>query len=49
MIFTETLNIDGMDLVRTYSDSGKYVVRDGVAYEEDVWAPGVYGWSEVSE
>ena len=36
MIFTETLNVDGVELVRTYSDSGKYVVRDGVAYEEAI-------------
>lgn len=32
MIRTETTG----DLTRTYSDDGRYVVRDGVAYEEAV-------------
>lgn len=27
---------DGIDLYRTYSDAGKYVVRDGVSYEEAI-------------
>ena len=36
MIKTETLTIDGRDFIRTYSDSGRYVVRDGVAYEEAI-------------
>ena len=36
MIKTETLIIDGKELVRTWSDEGLYVVRDGVAYEDAV-------------
>lgn len=36
MIRTETLTIDDRDFIRTYSDSGKYVVRDGISYEEAV-------------
>ncbi len=27
---------DGVRLVRTYSDEGKYITRDGVKYEEAV-------------
>lgn len=27
---------DGVRLVRTYSDEGKYITRDGVAYEEAI-------------
>lgn len=34
MIKTETVNINGSAFVRTYSDSGRYVVRDGVSYSE---------------
>ena len=36
MIVTETITIDGRDLVKTYSDSGCYVVRDGISYEEAI-------------
>ena len=36
MIRTESLTIDGRDFIRTYSDSGRYVVRDGISYEEAV-------------
>lgn len=34
MIVTEHFEVDGEDFTRTYSDSGKYVVRDGVEYSE---------------
>ena len=27
---------DGVRLVRTYSDEGKYITRDGVVYEEAI-------------
>jgi hypothetical protein len=30
----EHFEINGHDFVRTVSDSGRYVVRDGVSYEE---------------
>ena len=34
MIITENYQINGVDFVRTYSDAGRYVVRDGISYEE---------------
>lgn len=36
MIQTETLEIGGKQFVRTYSDSNRYVVRDGVEYDEAI-------------
>ena len=36
MIRTENLTIGERAFVRTYSDEGRYVVRDGVSYEEAV-------------
>ncbi len=34
MIRTENFTIGEKQFIRTYSDSGRYVVRDGVSYEE---------------
>lgn len=34
MIKTETYTLNGREFVRTYSDAGRYVVRDGIAYAE---------------
>lgn len=34
MIITERFTINGRDFIRTYSDAGRYVVRDGVSYGE---------------
>ena len=34
MIRTETFTINEKQFIRTYSDSGRYVVRDGASYEE---------------
>ena len=34
MIVQEHFNVKGRDFVRTYSDSGRFVVRDGVEYGE---------------
>lgn len=34
MIVQEHFFVDGQDFIRTYSDSGRYVVRDGVEYSE---------------
>ena len=34
MIRTETYEINGIPFIRTFSDSNRYVVRDGVFYEE---------------
>ena len=32
MIKTEQFEIDGRQFIRTYSDSGRYVVRDDIRY-----------------
>lgn len=34
MIRTEAYFIGEREFTRTYSDSGRYVVRDGISYEE---------------
>lgn len=34
LIKTENYEIKGVPFVRTYSDENRYVVRDGVSYEE---------------
>lgn len=34
MIVTEHFDINGRDFIRTYSNAGCYVVRDGVDYSE---------------
>lgn len=34
MIKTETIYIDDREFTRNYSDAGRYVVRDGISYEE---------------
>lgn len=34
MIVTETYILNGQEFTRTYSDSGRYVVRDDVGYSE---------------
>lgn len=34
MIVQEQFEVNGRQFVRTYSDSGRYVVRDGVEYSE---------------
>lgn len=34
MIVTETRYVNGREFTLTRSDSGRYVVRDGVSYEE---------------
>lgn len=33
-IVTEHFDVNGRDFIRTTSDSGRYVVRDGVEYSE---------------
>lgn len=42
MIRTETHTIDGREFIRTYSDAGRYVVRDGISYDE-AWDPAEFG------
>ena len=34
MIKTETYEVNGTAFVRTYSDANRYVVRDGISYDE---------------
>lgn len=34
MIIQEHFDLNGRDFVRTYSDAGRYVVRDGFSYSE---------------
>lgn len=34
MIVQERFTINGREFIRTYSDAGRYVVRDGVSYGE---------------
>ena len=36
MIKTEELMINNRQFIRTYSDEGRYVVRDGVSYEDAI-------------
>lgn len=36
VIRTESLTIGGKDFTRTYSDAGRYVVRDGISYDEAI-------------
>jgi hypothetical protein len=36
MIKTDELIINGKVFIRTYSDEGRYVVRDGVSYSEAI-------------
>lgn len=36
MIKTENMNINGKAFVKTYSDSGKMVERDGIRYSEAI-------------
>lgn len=34
MIRTKNFTINEKQFIRTYSDAGRYVVRDGISYEE---------------
>ena len=34
MIIQEHFDVNGRDFIRTYSNSSRYVVRDGVSYPE---------------
>ena len=34
MIVQEHFDVEGRDFIRTYSDAGRYVVRDGESYSE---------------
>ena len=34
MIKTEVYRLGGLSITRTWSDDGRYVVRDGISYDE---------------
>ena len=36
MIITEVIEINGAQYVHTYSDEGRYVVREGISYEDAI-------------
>lgn len=36
MIKTESMTIGAVAFIRTYSDAGRYVVREGISYEEAI-------------
>ena len=42
MIITETFYINEREFIRTYSDSGRYVVRNGISYS-DACDPAEFG------
>ena len=42
MIRTENFTINEKQFIRTYSDAGRYVVRDGISYSE-ACDPAEYG------
>lgn len=50
MIKTETIVINGNEYVRTYSTTGKYVVRDDVKYSEAIDLPNMgYVYTESED
>ena len=51
MIKQETVIINGRTLVKTYSDSGKYIIQNetGVKYSEAVDVPNKYTYRESAE
>ena len=48
MIVQETLFINGRELVKTYSDSGKYIIQNetGTEYVEAIDIPNKYTYTE---
>ncbi len=51
MIKQETILVNGRELVKTYSDSGKYIVQNetGIEYVEAVDIPNKYTYIESEE
>ena len=51
MIKQETITINGRTLIKTYSDSGKYVIQNetGVKYSEAVDVPNRFTYRESEE
>lgn len=48
MIVKEILFINGRELVKTYSDSGKYIIQNetGIEYTEAIDVPNKYTYTE---
>ena len=48
MIVHEILNINGRELIKTYSDSGKYIIQNetGIEYAEAVDVPNKHTYRE---
>lgn len=51
MIKQETIIINGRELVKTYSDNGKYIIQNetGIEYAEAVDIPNKYTYIESEE
>ena len=51
MIVQENIKIDGKKLVKTYSDSNKYIIQaeTGIKYAEAVDIPNKYTYEESNE
>lgn len=51
MIKQETVTVNGRTLVKTYSDSGKYIIQNetGVKYSEAVDVPNRFTYRESEE
>lgn len=51
MIKQETIFVNGRELVKTYSDSGKYIIQNetGIEYTEAVDIPNKYTYIESEE
>ena len=51
MIKQETITINGRTLVKTYSDSGKYVIQNetGIEYTEAVDIPNKFTYTESNK
>ena len=51
MLKQETLNVNGRELIKTYSDAGKYIIQNetGLKYVEAVEIPYKYTYTESNE
>lgn len=51
MIKQETITINGRELIKTYSDKGKFIIQNetGAIYTEAIDLPGKYSYTESEE
>ena len=51
MIIEEKIIINERELIKTYSDAGKYIIQTdtGIRYEEAIDIPNKYSYSESEE